>query len=59
MSFQLKLLILGLVVLGDLAALAIVMPRLVRQGKTPVALILAGSVFVSSVFIGLILFLAL
>lgn len=56
MTFELKLLIFALVVLGDLLAMAILAPRLVRQGKSMTAVVLAGTVVISAVFVGVVLF---
>jgi hypothetical protein len=57
MTFELKLVVFVLVVIGDLLALAFLAPRLVRQGRGVVALILAASVVVSAALVGVVLFL--
>ena len=51
-----KLLILAAIVFGDLLAFALIAPRMIRQGKPLVAVILAGGMVMSAVVVAAVLF---
>jgi len=59
LSLQLKLLILGVIVVGDLIAAALVVPKLMRQGEPARAFILGVAMFASIVATAAALFLIL
>ena len=56
MTTTVKLLILAAVILGDLLALAILVPRMIRQDKAPAAAILVFSSLASIVLVAVVLF---
>ena len=56
MSFTLKLLVLGGIILGDLLALAIITPKMIRKGQTMLVPIVGTSMIVTTVVVAWVLF---
>ena len=51
-----KILILAAIVFGDALAFVLIAPRMIRQGKAPVALVLAMGMMMSLAVVGGVLF---